>query len=382
MKPLQPLQETVEKWMRDPGRPPFFSMRAVLAGMGEVYGGAMALRADLYRRGWLSRRRLPCLVVSVGNLTLGGTGKTPLTMDLARRVRAMGWQVAVVSRGYRGRAEDRGAVVSDGRRLLLPAAEAGDEPFLIARRLTGVPVVVGKDRWTAAMVALERFAPQVVILDDGFQHLRLARDLDLLLFDAREPLGNGRIFPGGRLREAPRAARRCDAVVLVSRGGGSGGDAPRGLDGVAGRPRFAVALKPRLVDVQLAAAGAPPFPAAGDLAGRRCVAFAGVADNRRFFEDVKRLGGDVAACFGFRDHHFYQAQEIAQLIDAARQTGASCLVTTAKDAVRLEAFGPLALPLAIVDLAAAWSDGGAAIEAFLMQRLGRPTALDRSSDLP
>jgi tetraacyldisaccharide 4'-kinase len=369
------LQATLEKWMRDADRGRCFSPGTVLAGLGSVYGGAMALRADLYRRGLLARRRLPCTVVSVGNLTLGGTGKTPLTMELARRIRAMGWRVAVVSRGYRGRAEEGGAVVSDGRRLWLSAADAGDEPYLMARRLEGVPVVVGKDRWTAGMTAVARFSTQVAILDDGFQHLRLERDLDLLLFDARAPLGNGLVFPGGRLREPPRAVRRCDAVVLVNRGGEPGAGETGRLDRMADRPHFSLALKAFAVEVRFGGtADSSESSAAAYLAGRRCVAFAGVADNACFFADVGRLGGEVAASFGFRDHHPYRRADVDRLLAAARRTGARCLVTTAKDAVRLEAFGPLELPLVVIDLAPSWSDGGQGIQALLERRLGRPSS--------
>jgi tetraacyldisaccharide 4'-kinase len=366
------LQATLEKWMQPADRGRFFSPRTILAGLGAVYGGAMAVRADLYRRGLLARRRLPCTVVSVGNLTLGGTGKTPLTMELARRIRAMGWRVAVVSRGYRGRAEEGGAVVSDGRRLWLSAADAGDEPYLMARRLDGVPVVVGKDRWTAGMTAVARFSTQVAILDDGFQHLRLERDLDLLLFDARAPLGNGLVFPAGRLREPPRAARRCDAVVRMKRGADAVADDGANLGGLTDRPHFTLALKAFPVEARFGEAPSPP--AAAYLAGRRCVAFAGVADNACFFVDVGRLGGEVAASFGFRDHHPYRRADVDRLLAAARRTGARCLVTTAKDAVRLEAFGPLELPLVVIDLAPSWSDGGQGIQAFLERRLGRPSS--------
>jgi tetraacyldisaccharide 4'-kinase len=374
MTPMQTLRKTVKKWMREDDRGRFFSPRTILAGLGAVYGGAMAVRADLYRRGVLTRRRLPCKVVSVGNLALGGTGKTPTTLELARRIHAMGWRVAVVSRGYRGSFEDRGAVVSDGRRLLLSAAEAGDEPYLIARRLPGVPVVVGKDRWAAGMIAVTHFSSRVVILDDGFQHLRLNRDLDLLLFDAQSPLGNGLVFPGGRLREPPRFARRCDAVVRVHRGGEPEVSPPKPLDGLAHRPHFDLTLKAYPVEVLPGETGDPPaISAAAYLAGRRCIALSGIADNHRFFDDVRRLGGEAAECFGFRDHHPYRRSDLDRILAAARQSGARCLVTTAKDAVRLETFGPLGLPLVVIDLEPVWSDGGQGIQAFLDRRLGRPT---------
>ncbi len=351
---------------------PFFSAATVLSGLAAVYGGATALRADLYRLGVLPSRRLPCPVVSVGNLTVGGTGKTPLTMDLAARLRDSGRRVCVLSRGYRGKAERGGAVVSDGRKILASAAEAGDEPLLIARRLPGVPVLAGKDRHASGMLAIERFGAEVFVLDDGYQHLRLARDLNLLLLDGQLPLANGRTLPGGRLREPVGAVGRSDALVFVGRGPGLMGDAPS-LAPAAGRPRLTVSLEPFVAEVLGAGSRRLTGPAAeAYLKGRRCVAFAGIAENDRFFDAVARLGGQVASRCGFCDHHPYCLEDLRRLSAEVRRAGAECLVTTAKDQVRLDAFGAPDVPLAVMDLKVVWHDGGRKIQALLDQLPGGP----------
>ncbi|MCF8080795.1 MAG: tetraacyldisaccharide 4'-kinase, partial [Desulfobacterales bacterium] len=195
------LLERFEAKMTDPGPDRWLSVESALGAAAAVYGGAMALRAECYRRGVFASHRCSCPVVSVGNLTIGGTGKTPMVVYLARRLVAAGKRPAVVSRGYRGASETTGGIVSDTSRILLPAEAAGDEPWLIANLLKGVPVVVGKDRCRAARIAQRAFSPDVILMDDGFQHLRMRRSLDLLLLDAAHPFGNGRIFPRGTLRE-------------------------------------------------------------------------------------------------------------------------------------------------------------------------------------
>ena len=175
----------------------------------------MCLRARLYEKGVLPSKTLPCRVVSIGNLISGGTGKTPMTILVARMIRDMGYRVVVLSRGYRGRMEKTGGVVSDGRTIFKGPDDAGDEPYLMARILTGIPVVVGQRRYEAGMMAVKRFKPDVIVLDDAFQHLRLKRDLNLVLLDSRSPFGNGHMLPRGLLREPLSALRRAHAVVYT-----------------------------------------------------------------------------------------------------------------------------------------------------------------------
>ncbi len=194
---------------------PFFSIETVLMVLSVVYGGLMCLRARLYEKGVLPSKTLPCRVVSIGNLISGGTGKTPMTILVARMIRDMGCRVVVLSRGYRGRMEKTGGVVSDGRTIFKGPDDAGDEPYLMARVLTGIPVVVGQRRYEAGMMAVKRFKPDVIVLDDAFQHLRLKRDLNLVLLDSRSPFGNGHMLPRGLLREPLSALRRSHAVVYT-----------------------------------------------------------------------------------------------------------------------------------------------------------------------
>jgi tetraacyldisaccharide 4'-kinase len=180
------------------------------------YGFAMWLRAYMYQKGIiLKTRRLPVPVISIGNLTLGGTGKTPMTQFVVRHLLAKGRRPLIISRGYGGRTTGGPRVVSDGTSMLMSPAEAGDEPCLLAESLSGVPVVIGRKRYEAGLFALEKFSADVIVLDDAFQHLGVARDLDVVLFKSGAFLGNGRVFPGGPLREPLSALQRADVFVVT-----------------------------------------------------------------------------------------------------------------------------------------------------------------------
>ena len=231
------LRARVTDIMTRGGHYPFFSLATLLWGISVLYGGLTHLRRRLYTRGRLKSHRLPCPVISVGNLTLGGTGKTPLVIHLAEKIQGMGYRPVILSRGYKGLAEKGGAVVSDGRNLLCDARQAGDEPYLMAILLPTVPVVVGRHRYRAGMDAIRRFQPDIILLDDGFQHLQLKRDLNLLLLDAQNPFGNRYLFPRGTLREPEVSLLGADAVVLTRSGPARGREhnnliqMPRGEEG-------------------------------------------------------------------------------------------------------------------------------------------------------
>ena len=154
-------------------------------------------------------------IISVGNLSTGGTGKTPVVQWLAKSFADEGVKAAIVARGYGGEYSGRGAIVSDGEKILLTSQQSGDEAFLHARSLRSTPVVIGRDRVAATRMAIEKFAPEIVLLDDGFQYWSLARDFDLVLLDARRPFGNGKLLPSGRLREPQSALRRASGVLLT-----------------------------------------------------------------------------------------------------------------------------------------------------------------------
>lgn len=300
-----------------------------------LYAVALEVRRRWWRR---YASRLPRPVVSVGNLAWGGAGKTPLVAALAARLRDGGRRVCILSRGY-GRKDDAVRVVSLGDGPLLGPAVAGDEPVLLAGSLPGVSVVVGPDRRQAGAQAMERLtpAPDLFLLDDGFSHLRLARDLDLLAFPAADPWGGGRLPPSGRLREPLAAARRADAVLLT--------DAAVPADAAQLRRRLA-ARGFRGPAFASATAVRPARSVEGRELPRSTAVFlvSAIARPERFEEMARRQGFPVRGTLRFRDHRRYDDADLHAIADSFRASGADVLLTTAKDRVKL--FGHLDVPLA------------------------------------
>jgi tetraacyldisaccharide 4'-kinase len=338
------------------------ALQALLFLPGAAYAGLVRLRNRLYDAGLLPVLRLPCPAVALGNLTVGGTGKTPMTSFLAAALREAGFRVGVLSRGY-GRAEGREpCLVSDGRRLLADAATAGDEPYLIARDNPAAAVAVGADRAAAAALLLASH-PEVFLLDDAFQHRRIARDVNLLLVDGRDPFGNGRMLPRGPLREPLPGVARADAVV-VTRGGGR---CPDLLRPVLERynpqaPVFHASIVPR----RFVRPDGEPVDLPG-LKGFSAYAFSGIARPRGFEEDLGAVGLRIAGARRFPDHHRYRRQDLAEVAAAARSSGAEVLVTTEKDLVRMTALPEGGLPLVALALGVSFS--GADLAAWLLDRL-------------
>lgn len=292
-----------------------------------LYGGAHGLRRRWYRG---RARRLPRPVVSVGNVHWGGAGKTPLVAAIAAHLRDRGLAVCVLSRGYASRG--RGVrVVSTGEGPLLGPSLAGDEPVLLAGELPGVAVVVGPDRYRAGVHALHRLSPppEVFLLDDGFSHLPLQRDLDIVAFPAADPFGGGRLAPSGRLREPLSAMSRAHAAVLTGLQDRDGSGAalaealrPYGFTG----PGFASVTRPDL----------PRRIGGGDLPpGTRVFLVCAVARPEVFAEMARRLGLEIAGELRFSDHHAYSPASLARIVDAWRASGAGTVLTTAKDRVKL-----------------------------------------------
>ena len=297
------------------------------------------------RRRWYQTRsrRLPRPTISVGNLHFGGGGKTPLVIALAAHLRDRGARIAILSRGYKS--AGRGLrVVSAGAGPLLDARAAGDEPMLMAESLPGVMVLVGADRHAAGLQAMSSSAaPDIFLLDDGFSHLALARDLDLLLFPAADPFAGGRLPPSGRLREPLAASARADAVLLTgSENAGAGAAlaaelAPYGFRGAGFASRTLAAPAASSEGVPLAA-------------GARVFLAAGIARPEAFFALVRRQELAVTGVLAFADHAAFDAAAVARLEDAAVASGAEWLLVTAKDLVKLR--GRTRLPLAALPIAA------------------------------
>jgi len=307
-----------------------------------MYGAVVGARNAFYERRWLRSRSLQAPVISVGNLSAGGSGKTPFVILLGELLKSRGIRFDVLSRGY-GRAT-RGVLLVDPGGL---PRDFGDEPLLIARRLR-VPVIVGEDRYEAGCFAESRFGAQVHLLDDGFQHRGLARDFDIVLVtpeDARD-----RLLPAGRLREPLHSLQRADAVVLAS------------------------------------GASAESFPLAGKTAWRvrrgividnlpmRPVVFCGIARPQNFLLQLRTAGVDPAAEAFFRDHHAYTEKDVSDLLALQQRSEAGGFVTTEKDAVNLGGYLVALQPLAVVPVKMELADADNAVDTMLRvieERRGR-----------
>jgi len=337
-------------------------LSAALLVPGLLYGTAVRVRNRLYDRGLLKVRRLPCPTIAFGNLTVGGTGKTPLTSFTAAALREAGYRVGILSRGYR-RSGRAALVVSDGRGLLADAAQAGDEPYLMARDNPAAAVAVGADRGAAADLLFAVAPTEVVLLDDAFQHRAVHRDVNILVVDGRDPFGNGRILPFGPLREPVDGVRRADAIVVTR---GAGVPPPSLLRALERQhsdvPVFHAAIAPR-------GFAASSGEAAGIAALRSfsAYAFAGIARPERLEEDLGALGVRLAGVRHFPDHHPYRARDLDEIAAASRACGAEVLVTTEKDLVRLPALPPGSPPLFALSIGVTFPD--AAFTGFLLDRL-------------
>ena len=316
----------------------------LLRALSIPYGWATHCRNTLYDRGWFSQRRLPCRVVSIGNLTVGGTGKTPVTIAVTEALLAAGHRVAVLSRGYRRRSQAIRVLVSDGRRILVRPDEAGDEPYLIARRCPGAVVAVGSDRYELGRWVFTQCPVDCVVLDDGFQHRALYRDVDLLLVDATDEHGLGALVPAGRLREPVSGAARATAL-LITRVEARADAQPvvSLLQRAMGRQVMPILIRftpQEFVDMHNGTA--VPVEA---LTGQRVVIFSGIGNAGAFRTSVLRQGLIVVDELVFPDHHAYTTSDVDRIGARAERVGAPMLVTTEKDAVKLQTLPPPDIPV-------------------------------------
>ncbi|MGB9712868.1 tetraacyldisaccharide 4'-kinase [Dissulfurimicrobium hydrothermale] len=315
-----------------------------------LYSGVMRLRPWAYRKGYLETKALPRPVISIGNITLGGTGKTPLVMAVAEWFKRQGLRVAVVTRGYGGSIGKGPVLVSKGEGAVISPHKAGDEPVMMAERMYGIPVVAGSDRFNAGLFAIQELDAQIILLDDGFQHLALKRDIDILLLSARRLFGTGKVFPGGDLREPLSAISRAAAIVITDSQifGPDQIEACRQMLDVLApeRPVFFSQTKTKAIrDLN------PSTPV---------FAFCGIGSPEAFFEMCAETWTEIRGKKAFRDHHVYTLRDINEIATEALKAGASCVVTTAKDAVKVTGIWSKAtaregkiLPLMVFEIEAA-----------------------------
>lgn len=330
---------------------------AFLQLLSFLFSAIAQTRFWLYRHRLLHDRPLGCLVVVVGNLTVGGTGKTPVVEKFARALQERGRKVAILSRGYKSKAtplwkkwwwglthaaEPPPRVVSDGETVLLDSEQAGDEPYMLARNLPGVIVLVDKNRVKSGAYAIKRFGCDTLVLDDGFQYLPLKGQLNLLLVDKTNPFGNGHLLPRGILREPIKHLRRASYVFLTK----SNGERDADLESLIQRHNPGVdviecAHRPQYLQ-RFGSAERQPLSFLKD---RRVLAFCGIATPESFEKFLRDLGAKLVARERFLDHYRYGEDDFVELAALAAREGAECLVTTEKDAVRIPEGRAWPLPL-------------------------------------
>ncbi len=392
-----------------------FSFRWFLVLLSYVYGQTASLRLWLYRKNIITAKKAPCFVISIGNIVAGGSGKTPMAIYMAEMLKENGFHPVVLSRGYGGSFEKKNeaVVAGDGNNLCCGPDEVGDEPFMMAARAS-FPVVVGKDRFKGALKAVKLLdksqdsasvgkAGYVRVLDDGFQHIRLKRDLDILLMDCSRPLGNGRLLPAGRLRERPVGVKRADLIVFTRCSdvhcsdahcsddavrstqiiGGAGRKISAELENSEEKKNFMTFHRPSLhlfiegknkvsgnkdsgkkdngnknsgkKDIGKSASplpnnNIPVFRTLEALSTRKAMLFSGIADNRSFRTTVEDSGIYVQEHLEFNDHHMYKSGDIFQIIESYNACGANLLVTTEKDHARLNRQKEWPMDLAVISI--------------------------------
>jgi len=313
----------------------------LLPPLSALYGAVTRTHLALYQRGAFRTVKLERPVISVGNITAGGTGKTPLVEWVAKTLAREGKRVCILTRGYGRRNPRAQVVVSDGQTILATPSEAGDEPFLLANNLLGsAAVICNADRVSAGRYAIETFGSECFVLDDGFQHFRLARDLNIVTIDATNPWGGGRLLPYGRLREPISGLSRADCIVLTR------------CDQATDIPPICE-LRP-VFESTMEVVRPPQIE--GPVGS-----FCAVGNPESFFEQVRKHGYELVFEKAFTDHHWYTQHDINNLIKAVNETGAKSLITTAKDAVKLHSLS-FSLPLHVLEVEIAIKNEAALVE--------------------
>lgn len=345
--------------------------RLFLAFLSLLYGMGVRIRLLAYGLGIFRSRRLSTFVISIGNLTTGGTGKTPAVEMIAAWALKQGYRPAVLSRGYGGRFRGGVLVVSDGKEVTSDPITSGDEPYFLARRLPHIPVIVSKKRYRGGLIAQEEFGCNFLILDDGFQHMELQRDLDIVLLDGARPFGNRYLLPRGPLREPVESLKRADALVLAVRGPGERHGATRKYLS-RGFPRMPV-FSSNHVPLQAVFPGKDEdrIIPVRDLKGKRVIAFAGIAHPEYFRATLITLGVEILAFESFRDHHMYTPRELDELLARKEHLHAQYVLMTGKDWVKVEQKGTVSREMGYVDIQFEIVDGKEAFFQMLQDTFQR-----------
>jgi tetraacyldisaccharide 4'-kinase len=340
------------------------------------YGGLVKLRKTLYKKGLFQSKTLLCPVISIGNITIGGTGKTPMTIYIAKLIKHLEYSVAIISRGYKGKAEKTGGVVCDGRMIYMAPDKAGDEPYMIAKTLKTVPVIVGQDRYKAGKLAIKRFNPDVLLLDDGFQHLMLHRDMDLVLLDSKEPFGNTYLFPRGPLRETASALLRGDAIILTRSDAGKSESIDQIKNVVPEKPIFHSFHIPYIY--KIVTGSNRQSKDRFEVSSRFCfevfnntsaVAFSGIARNDDFLQTIESFNCEIRGFSRFSDHHEYTNRELDTIVKLALDLSVDFIFTTEKDYTRIAHKINWPVNVAVIGIEISFRENELAFKSFVKNRL-------------
>jgi tetraacyldisaccharide 4'-kinase len=326
------------------------AVTTALVPLSTFYGAVVNTRRALYERGLFHVHQAGAPVISVGNITTGGTGKTPLVEWIARALAPRQERICILTRGYGRRHPGSRVLVSNGSEIFSDAREAGDEPLLLAENLKGeAAVICDADRVAATRWAIETLGTNLFILDDGFQHLRLARDYNIVVIDATNPWGNRRLLPAGNLRESPHQLARADCIVITRADDVAQTETLKSeTDRLSkGRPVFLSRMR---IDGLRKLRGLKDGRAGEALKSVSVTAFCGIGNPESFFAQLRRDGYKLCHTRVFPDHHYYTQEEINSLNSQASASGAHALLTTAKDEVKLRSLG-CEMPCYVVDVA-------------------------------
>lgn len=361
--------QRTDNWQRiwsEDGSSRYAPARAILYTVSFIYRLIISLRNRLYDQKFFQEIKLPCPVISVGNITVGGTGKTPCVIWLARMLQEQGFKPAILSRGYGGKSKKPVNIISNGKKILASSSEAGDEPYLIARSLKKIPVITGPKRVLTGRAAIAEFGANVLICDDAFQHRQIFRDINLVLLDSRKPLGNDHLLPRGELREPVSALKRADAFIMTRTGEAQKPNL--NLDKLSGLPEIPVFRSShRPVDVvsgdysrRLSLAG---------LNGKKVYAFAGIARPESFKKTIEMAGAQILSFDSFSDHHCYAASELENIRHNFLKTNADFLITTEKDGMRLQEFPEFLKAIYMLRIELEIIPDGNALKEFILAKL-------------
>ena len=343
-----------------------------------VYQQLVNMKLYTYKIGLLRKKKLNCYVISLGNITVGGTGKTPTAQRLARDIRDMGYRVVILNRGYRAKWHGKVGVVSDGKTLQMDAAEAGDEAYMLAKHLPNVPVLIGAERAVTGKYAIEHFGAEVAILDDGYQHWQLIRDMDILLVDAINVFGNGHLLPRGSLRESMSHISRADFCLITKVDQAEDGageyiretvhkyNADAKIVESIHQPRCFISLAEWFID--LAAEGVD----IENISGRKIMAVSAIGNPASFELTLKDLGAEILESIRYPDHHEYTIKEMRDVLQQADALGAEAIIITEKDAVKIPAeFAKTNwnIPILVICVEVKFQSGATEFQTELRRRL-------------